>query len=149
MPGLTIKNFVLFRLLGVIVLGLTTLSCSLPNLETAQCAEARNTVKRFYSLHFAEQQTPGPEYARAREELLSGRLADQLKSAPDGGPDYFTAAANFPKAFRVGACSNQTDAVADLQVVLLWRDDIKNEQREVTVHTRKIEENWVIDAVGN
>ncbi len=134
---------------GIAAFGIIALSCSLPNLETAQCAEARNSVKRLYSLHFANQQTPTDEYLRAREGLLSERLAATLSASEPEQRDYFTGTDDFPKAFRVGTCTAKNEGSAAFQVVLLWRDDTRNEQNEVIVHTSKERDRWVIDSVEN
>ena len=122
-------------------------SCSVPNLETAGCAQARNAVKRFYSLHFANVQTQNAEYENSREELVTQRLRDSLPA--EGTEDYFTKTADFPKAFRIGVCTQSADDRATLQVVLLWRDDIRNEQREVSVSAIRSGSGWLIDSVEN
>ena len=130
----------------VLLISITIVSCSVPNLETVECAAARNSVKRFYSLHFANQVNPTAEYLTARDSFLSDRLKASLPQG-DVDEDYFTKTRDFPKAFRIGTCdaSSQSDAV--LQVVLLWRDDVRNEQTEVKVNTAKIGDEWLIDSV--
>ena len=133
---------------GVLIAALIVTSCSLPNLESAQCAAARNTVKRFYSLHFANELTPAEEYLTEREKFLSDRLAEYLSSS-EIAEDYFTQTEDFPKAFRVGGCVAESNDNATLQVVLLWRDDIRNDQTEVIVHTVRTDDRWLIDKVGN
>jgi hypothetical protein len=120
-------------------------SCSLPNLETAECAEARNTVKRFYSLHFANELSPNAEYLKEKDQLISGLLREALPAATD--QDYFTKTADFPKAFRVGTCTSRAEGHATLQVVLLWRNDTRNDQAEVNVNTIKTGNNWLIEGV--
>ena len=53
------------------------------------------------------------------------------------------------KAFRVGECSSDSDEKATLQVLLLWRDDTKNEQKQVYVEAVKVGEEWLINKVSN
>ncbi len=130
------------------LLALIIPSCSVPNLESAQCTAARNSVKRFYSLHFANDNSRTEEYLRSRGGFLSDRLSEDLSSNEQKN-DYFTQTDDFPKAFRVGGCTAESDEKADLQVVLLWRDDTRNEQKEVVVRTVKTGDNWLIDSVGN
>jgi hypothetical protein len=140
---------VLFRVLATLTLLTTTFSCSLPNLETPECAEARDSVKRFYSLHFANQQRPTDEYVKAREEFLSEALSGPLSSFDPQKGDYFTRTQDFPKAFRVGTCRAESAESSIIQVLLLWRDDTRNEQNEVKVRTVKAGDRWLIDSVEN
>ncbi len=130
------------------LLALIITSCSVPNLEPPQCTAARNSVKRFYSLHFANDNGRTDEYLRSREEFLTDRLAKNLSSNKQKN-DYFTQTEDFPKAFRVGGCTAESDEKVGLQVVLLWRDDTRNDQSEVVVRTVKSGDNWLIDSVGN
>ena len=125
------------------------LSCSLPNLEKPQCTAARDTVKRFYSFHFGNDMHPSAENLKAREHFLTNELSDNLSTSSETAKDYFTATDNYPKAFRVGSCSLESNDKAILQVVLLWRDDTKSEQKEVHVETVKVAEKWLINKVSN
>lgn len=121
-------------------------ACSVPNLEPAQCVAARDTVKRFYSLHFAKEISPTEATARANEQYLTERLHAELEDSP-GQEDYFTRTEDFPKAFRVGSCDPASDAAATFQVVLLWRDNTRNDQSEVKVTTVRAVDRWLIDQV--
>lgn len=120
----------------------------MPNLEPPQCTAARISVKRFYSLHFANDNGRTEEYLKAREQYLTDRLAEIL-SSDEPKNDYFTQTEEFPKAFRVGGCTAESEEKAALQVVLLWRDDTRNEQTEVVVRTVRTGDIWLIDSVGN
>lgn len=141
MNKLLLASCLLFSLIAVN-------ACSVPNLESASCSEARNTVKRFYSVHFANESQPSGENAK-QSFYLTQRLAAELSNSLADGKDYFTQTDNFPKAFRVGSCSSITDDVAIFQVVLLWRDDAGSDQSEVKVKTVRSGETWLIDSVAN
>ena len=121
--------------------------CSVPNLATPECSAARDVVKRFYSFHFANEVQPSAEALKERSGYLTERLSDELKQVGDREKDYFTQTADFPKAFRVGACTGGDDGRAAVQVVLLWRDDSRSEQTEVQVSAVKNGETWSIDSV--
>ncbi len=140
---------ILVRTLGIVALGLTAMACSVPNLETPQCAAARYEVKRFYSLHFANEAGPAEDYRKVRDEFLTDALISAIPSSGEEQEDYFTKTADFPKAFRVGGCTSESDEKADFQVILLWRDDTRNEQTEVVVRTVRNGEEWLIDSVEN
>ena len=126
-----------------------TAGCSVPNLEKPQCTEARNAVKRFYSLHVGGDMKPSPENLKAREAFLTGELFNKLRAANESAEDYFTATDEYPKAFRVGVCESVSDNTATLQVLLLWRDDTASEQKEVRVETVKGGDEWLINKVLN
>lgn len=124
-------------------------SCSLPSLESAQCTAARDSVKRFYSFHFGNDMHPSPDNLKASEAFLTPDLIGALSAQNDQARDYFTATENYPKAFRVGACTSDSTESATLQVVLLWRNDEKSEQKEVRVETVKSGDKWLINKVSN
>lgn len=124
-------------------------ACSVPNLEKPQCTAARDTVKRFYSYHFGNDMHPSPDNLKARQDFLSSELIGSLSGANETARDYFTATDNYPKAFRVGECKSDADDRAALQILLLWRDDTKSEQKEVHVETIKVGDKWLINKVSN
>jgi hypothetical protein len=133
-----------------VILGLAAISlsgCSVPNLETPQCVAARDAAKRFYSFYFGSDMN-----ALENAKALSGFLTNELSSSlagPKGKIDYFTASENFPKAFRVGACTSDSSDSATLQVVLLWRDDASSDQKEVQVEIVKRGDRWLINKVSS
>jgi hypothetical protein len=124
-------------------------SCSLPNLEKPQCSEARDFVRRFYSFHFGNEMRPSPENLKLREQFLTGDLIRTLSDSSNTTIDYFTASDQYPKTFRVGACTAETDELATFGVMLLWRDETKSEQKEVRVETVRTEGKWLINKVSN
>ena len=137
----------LLRLFCILHLAFCITACSIPNLEKPQCTAARDAVKRFYSFHFGSDMSSSPENLKAREAFLTTELVKALSASTETKKDYFTATDNYPKAFRVGECSSGSDDKTTLQVLLLWRDDTKNEQKEVHVETVKVGENWLINKV--
>jgi len=124
-------------------------SCSLPSFEKPQCTAARDTVKRFYSLHFADDMRPSAQSLKASEPFLTPALFQSLSAASQTAIDYFTQTDDYPKAFRVGTCTLESDDKALLQVVLLWRDDNRSQQKEVHVDTVKTGDKWLINNVSN
>ncbi len=136
------------RLICLLLTAYCLLSCSLPNLERPQCTAAREAVKRFYSFHFGNDMHPSAENLKAREQFLTSELIRSLSAATESAKDYFTATEDYPKAFRVGSCTSESDDKATLQVLLLWRDDTRNEQKEVHVETVKVGDKWLINNVA-
>ena len=126
-------------------------SCSVPVLESPECLEARNTVKEFYSFHFDRDMKPSAESLKQREKFLSAGLIKTLSaSSGETANDYFTRTDDYPKAFRIGGCeivAPQKKVV--FGVLLFWKTDAREEQREIKVETVKENDRWLIDAVKN
>ena len=122
--------------------------CSLPNLEKPQCTAARDAVKRFYSYHFANDMKPSAENLKSKEQFLTSDLYRDLSVAKEPSIDYFTETDDYPRAFRIGTCNADADDRARLQVVLLWRDDTRTEQKEVYVEAVKTGEKWLVNKVS-
>lgn len=123
--------------------------CELPNLEAAECSASRDVVRKFYSFHFGSEMATSPEIVKEREKYLTAELAAKLAATGDSKTDYFTATDNYPKAFRVGECKVNSKQSSTLQVILLWRDDTRSEQREVKVEAVETNGKWLIDRVGS
>ncbi|MFN0277657.1 MAG: hypothetical protein ACKVRN_03540 [Pyrinomonadaceae bacterium] len=119
----------------------------MPNLESPQCIEARDTVKRFYSFHFGNDMSSSAENLKAREEFLTSELKSTRTSSSETAKDYFTATENYPKAFRLGSCNSESNEKVTLQVLLFWRDDTKSEQKEVQIESIKVRDKWLINRV--
>ena len=83
------------------------------------------------------------------QPFLTPVLFQGLSASNETAKDYFTQTDDYPKAFRVGSCSSDTDTKAVLQVILLWRDDKRTEQKEVHVETLKVGDKWFINSVSN
>jgi hypothetical protein len=124
-----------------------SIACSAPSLEDPRCAEAQDRVRRFYSLHF-DRNGVGSGTDSDTRPYLSDRLASELTANQAAGADYFTAGDRFPKAFRVGTCTLRGDQNADIDVLMLWRDNEISDQRRINVKAVKPADNWVIDAVS-
>ncbi len=141
------KLFLLFTLHFLLF---TFAACSIPNLEKLECTAARQAVKEFYSFHFADQIKPSKENLRKREKFLTDELNRAL-AAPENesATDYFTQTDDYPKAFRIGECATTNENRTVFQVVLFWKDDARNEQREVKVEAIRQNGKWLINSVEN
>jgi Protein of unknown function (DUF3828) len=124
-------------------------SCSVPNLEQPQCTAARDAVKRFYSLHFADDMRPSADAIKASQPYLTEDLSRALLTSADNPFDYFTQTDDYPRAFRIGSCTtNESNDKTELQVLLFWRDDNRTEQREVKVEAVKAGDRWLVNKVS-
>jgi hypothetical protein len=127
---------------------LLSLSCSLPKLETADCADATEAVREFYSFHYSNDIAMSPDNLKAREKYLSPRLYEELlKNRPER--DYFTDSQIAPKAFKVAECRAVDENTANVNVHLFWKPDERNAvQREAEVEAVKQDGKWLVDKVS-
>ena len=120
---------------------------SVPNLESAECDAARNTMREFYSIHFGNEMQPSADYLRLREKFLTTDLRAQIAGRLTDKTDYFTATNDYPKAFRIGECTVAAPDRTIFGVVLFWRRNDVNDQRDVKVEAVKENGQWLINKV--
>jgi hypothetical protein len=121
-------------------------ACSLPNLESPECSDAREAVRKFYSFHYANDIAPTPENLKMREKYLTPELYQALAGQKQE-KDYFTVSDTSPKAFRVAACKAVDPNKVDLGVHLFWKDDTRSTQKEIEVEAAKQGDNWLVNKV--
>ncbi len=126
---------------------LFTFGCSIPNLESPECTAARTPVRQFYSFHIGNEMKPSAENLQLREKFLSAELRQELAKQGETDVDYFTQTADYPKTFRVGECQAVSPEKTVFQVVLFWKDENRNEQREINVEAVKQNESWLINKI--
>jgi hypothetical protein len=131
----------------VLLMALFAASCSVPNLEEPGCADARVQVKQFYSFHLGNDMTPSPENLKLREKFLTADLVKTLSASTETKVDYFTATADYPKAFRIGTCKVISPEKTEFQVLLFWRDDKRSEQKELSATAVKENGKWLLEKV--
>jgi len=125
-----------------------SLSCSIPNLESAPCVDSRNALREFYSYHFGNSMTFSEADLKAREKFLSPEFAARLRGTQEGIDPFTTGTADVPKAFRVGECRELSSERTALEVVLFWKDDKRTEERKIQVEMTKRGEGWLVDDVA-
>ena len=84
-----------------------------------------------------------------REKFLSGSLKQELEKQTSTTKDYFTATDDYPKAFRVGSCKIEGEYKTVFGVLLFWKDEQRDEQKEIQVEAIKENNNWLINKVWN
>jgi hypothetical protein len=124
------------------------LGCSLPNLESPECADAREAVREFYSFHYANDIAMSPENLKIREKYLTPELyRDLLEDRRE--KDYFTNSDTPPKAFKVAACKAIDLNLADIGVHLFWKPDEQTTiQKEAEVEAVKQSDKWLVNRVS-
>jgi len=122
-------------------------ACEIPNLESKQCSDAREAVRKFYSFHYANDIAPTAQNLELRKKYLTTELFQSLSERPPQ-KDYFTNSDTAPKAFRVAACKEIDTDTTDLGVHLFWKpNDGTNVQKEVEVETKKEGDGWLINKI--
>jgi hypothetical protein len=125
------------------------LSCSMPNLESADCAGARLTLKNFYSYHFGGDMQIAPENLQQFEKFLTNDFLNNLRNSQPFEKDPFTLTSDTPKAFRVGRCQVvEPQTRVNFEVLLFWRTDTRSEQREINVEAVKQNDKWLVNKVS-
>lgn len=119
----------------------------MPSLESPACAESKDAVREFYSLHFGNEMKFSAEGMKLRERFLTPELARSVAASPEGTDPFTTGTDDFPKAFRVGECREHSTERTESTVLLLWRTDDRTEQREVKVETIDKNDKWLINAI--
>jgi hypothetical protein len=141
-----IKNLTLtFCILSCLFLN----GCSQPVLESQQCIASRDNVKKFYSYHIGNDMKPSAEYLDKRKDYLSSDLQKQLADEIDSATDYFTQTEDYPKAFRAGSCENADKDKTKFEILLFWRNDGKNIQREIEVEAIRENDKWLVNKVAS
>jgi len=122
-------------------------SCSIPNLEPAECIQGRDIVREFYSLHFGNEMTFSNENLEKRKNYLTPEFYNRLRSG-EQLVDPFTRTTDLPKAFRVGECRvDESEKRVTFNVLLFWKTDTRSEQRSIQVGVEKVEGRWLVDTV--
>jgi hypothetical protein len=132
--------------LGILYFALLS-GCYQPVLEPAECIEARVAVKRFYSFHIGNEMAPSEEYLKVRGKFLSSELEKRISAEITSKRDYFTRTEDYPKAFRAGKCKTAGKDRTKFEILLFWRTEEENIQREIEVEAIKKDNDWLIDRV--
>jgi hypothetical protein len=120
------------------------LACSIPNPESQQCSEARDSAKEFYSWYLgtdAEQRTKQPDVFR---KFISPNSSLNTSA---GEIDPFFNSETAPTTFKIGKCEMVDSTHTNIQIQLYWREGAKTEQKEVYAGTVKSGDRWLIEKV--
>lgn len=133
----------------MIAIALSSISCSIPNLESADCSSARDSAKQFYSFHFANDMQAKFDNFKARERFLTPRFFTALSGAPESVLDPFTLTTESPRTFKIAECRQESTDNIDLNIQLYWRDDTRTEQKAVQANMVRQNGAWLLDGVGS
>ena len=134
------------RLIILIAFGAT--ACSIPNLESPACTESKNAVREFYSFHFGNEMKFSAEGLKRREKFLAPEFAQSIAGSKEGTDPFTTGSDDIPKAFRVGECREISAERTESNVLLLWRNDDRTEEREIKVETVDKNDAWLVNKIS-
>lgn len=123
-------------------------SCGVPNLEAQECSAARTPVREFYSNHFGNEMGFSNEALKLRERFISPSLREEVQNAAEGTDPFTTGDTDLPKAFRAGECRILEPDRTQFDILLLWKDDVRSEQRTIKVELVKTPDGWLVDKVA-
>lgn len=123
-------------------------ACAIPNLESAECSDARTALREFYSFHFGNDMRFSADNLQMRQQFLTPSLFNKLSGSAAGTDPFTTGNDDLPKAFRVGACRVSPAGRPIFEVLLFWKDDNRSEQRSIWVAMRKQNDKWLVDQVS-
>ena len=118
-------------------------------LEPQECTESRNVVREFYSYHFGNDRKLNAESLAAQAKFLSPTLQQSLQGRETDSDVFTTNSRDMPKSFRTGKCTVVEPNRTSFQVLLLWKDDTRQEQREINVEAVKSDGKWLVDKILN
>ena len=121
--------------------------CGIPNLDPPECAASRTAVREFYSYHFGNDMKFSPEGLKQRERFLSPALVAELRASKEGTDPFTTGTDDLPKAFRAGKCRTLSPDRTEFDLLIFWKDDIRNEQRSMKVEAVKSGDTWLVDKI--
>lgn len=127
-------------------------ACSIPNLESASCSEARIAARQFYSFHFGNDMNPTVENLELRARFLTSenlkRSVDALRGGNAADPFTIASEKGLPRTFKIGQCEQVGDDTVDMQVQFYWRDDLSTDQKELHAKMVRRSGSWLVDSIG-
>ncbi|MGD9587536.1 MAG: hypothetical protein AB7Q37_09995 [Pyrinomonadaceae bacterium] len=121
--------------------------CSVPNLDPPLCSEARTPVREFYSLHFGNEMAVSPDVLALRRQFITDGLFERAAAAEPGTDPFTSGSADLPKAFRVGECRVLGPERTGFDVLLFWKDDVRSEQRTISIEAVRVNGRWLVDKI--
>jgi hypothetical protein len=123
-------------------------ACSLPALESPQCTDARETVRKFYSFHFGNDIAYTVEDIEKRKPYLTDEFAAK-QTAYGTTFDPFTLAEDPPRTFKLGECTFIDREKVAFRVQVYWRDDSTTVQKDLRLELVAKDGNWLINNISN
>lgn len=132
----------------ILLIVLAAAGCGVPNLEPPACVESRDIVREFYSFHFGNGLAFSADSLKQRGRFLTPEFSARLATQPEGADPFTTGKTDFPRAFRVGECSELASDTTVFELLVFWRDDNRTEQKTIRVAARKVGDEWLIDRIN-
>jgi len=136
-------------LLSLLLITILASACSVPTLESKSCLDAQASLKKLLSIHFDRGFNGNDAYRKERDGYITDRLKGEIDA--EKGFDYLTQTKDYPKAFRIGGCTEEGENSVTLDALLFWKDDKRDEQRKIYFTMKNVGNKWLVDkaAEGN
>lgn len=118
----------------------------MPNLEEAECAKSKETLRKFYSIHFDKGLKIDTESVD-QTQFLTDVLSNKLKNIQSETDFFTTNYDDSPRAFRLGTCKTINSTKTNAEVVLLWKKDNDSKQKIIHAELVKQEDKWLINNI--
>ncbi|MCU0240064.1 MAG: hypothetical protein MUC29_11535, partial [Pyrinomonadaceae bacterium] len=122
---------------------------SMPNLDEPECEASRSIVKKFYSYHFGNDMLFSQVNLKQREKFLTPEFYQSLQNLQTKNDVFTSNSSDIPRAFRLGDCKVLEPNKTNVEVLLLWKDDVRSEQKIVNAEVVKQGDNWLINKILN
>ena len=120
---------------------------SIPNLDEPQCAESREMVKKFYSIHFDGRMLFSKENLKLQERFLSPEFYTSLENLQTENDVFTTNSADIPRAFRLGNCKLIETNKTNVEILLLWRNESESRQQIINAEVINQNDKWLINKI--
>ena len=137
----TLHNTV--RILCVVYCAACLAACSIPNLDSPECAAARDVAKKYYSLAVGGDPMSHPEVLAKLKALRAPNFS--ASPAAEGDPYYYSSVP--PTSYRADECSPLSDGRVKIEITVIWRVNDKNSIRKDWVTVAKSNDTWLVEHI--
>lgn len=120
---------------------------SIPNLDQPECAESRDVVKKFYSIHFDGEMRFSKENLRAKARFLTPEFLKSIEDLRTENDLFTSDSTDFPRAFRLGACRVIDSRKTLIEVLIFWRTTDESRQQSIMAEVIKQNDVWLINRI--
>lgn len=139
------KTAFVFCMFSIVFLN-SCVTGSMPNLEAAECAKSKETLRKFYSIHFDKGLKIDTE-SIDQNQFLTDELSNKLKNIQSDTDFFTTSYDDSPRAFRLGTCKTIEPAKTNAEIVLLWKNENDSKQKIIHAELVKQDDKWLINNI--
>lgn len=142
-----IKSFYFLLFTFYFLLSMACVTGSMPNLDEPECAQSREIVKKFYSIHFDGKMLFSKEYLKSQERFLTPEFYKSLENLQTEDDIFTTNSNDIPRAFRLADCKVIEPDKTNVEVLLFWKNDTESRQQKINAEVVKQADKWLINKI--